>query len=248
MLSEYPTEMLGIASASVSGWMLYEYLNFYVNLNWYYPFSHQLTGDKNNDQVFLLYSIIGSSGLLPMAFEWYDLMLTVPWLSNRFDAGVKYTMPTGRKIVLLIVALAGISCLGLFSLQIFYLWLWPLIIISIVLSFLKVWTPFTPIKAGNWTPLLIFALAYLVQGFVMEGWNYFSAVHENGEAVRTYTPAYWAYKFPYVDGYEIFEMPVLGFLGYLPFSLYCWIWWIMYAVLLGIRTRYFDHTETYRHA
>ena len=111
---------------------------------------------------------------------------------------------------------------------------------------MNIWTPFTPIKDGNWSPLLLFALAYLLQGVAMEGWNYFSGTHEGGKLILTYSPAYWVYNIPYVYRFRIFEMPVLGYLGYLPFSVYCWIYWIVYAYLQGIPTKYYDHTETHQ--
>ena len=48
------------------------------------------------------------------------------------------------------------------------------------------------------------------------------------------TPAYWQYSLPYVDVLHVFEMPLLGYFGYLPFGGYCWLWWIAVATLLNI--------------
>jgi hypothetical protein len=39
-------------------------------------------------------------------------------------------------------------------------------------------------------------------------WNYFSL-------------AKWEYSIPFVHRYQIFEMPLLGYAGYLPFGLEC---------------------------
>ncbi len=242
IIGEHPIEMIGIGSASVSGWMIFEFLNFYVDTNWYYRF-----GDLIPRSYFLLYALVGSSGLLPMAFEWYDLLLTFKGFRSRFSKGWRLTFPGWLKMLLIAVSFAGMFCIGLFPQYLYStLWLWPVIIFSVLLSFMKIWTPFTPVKDGNWNPLLIFALAYLCQGIVMEGWNYFSGIHEDGEVVLTYSPAYWSYNIPYVDRYCIFEMPLLGYLGYLPFSVYCWIWWIVYACLQGIKTKHCDHTETFK--
>jgi hypothetical protein len=41
---------------------------------------------------------------------------------------------------------------------------------------LEIWTPFNLIRKGNWSSVLLFALAYLVQGLLLEFWNYFSAI------------------------------------------------------------------------
>jgi len=140
---------------------------------------------------------------------------------------------------LLIISIGGLFISGLYPDKLFFLlWLASLIILTIVLERMKIWTPFTPMKDGNWSPMLIFALTYLIQGFLLEFWNYFSGVHEGGEVVLTYTPAYWTYSIPYVNVYHVFEMPVLGLLGYLPFGVYCWVWWIVFAYLLNIPTQF----------
>jgi hypothetical protein len=97
-----------------------------------------------------------------------------------------------------------------------------------------VWTPFKSIGKGNWTPTLLFALTYLVQGLLLECQNYFSGIHDGYQVVFTEDPAYWQYNLPYVNKYHLFEMPILGYLGYLPFGLYCWLWWIACATLLNV--------------
>jgi hypothetical protein len=33
--------------------------------------------------------------------------------------------------------------------------------------------------------------------------------------------AHWEYAVPYVDRFRIFEMPLLGYAGYLPFGIEC---------------------------
>jgi hypothetical protein len=51
-------------------------------------------------------------------------------------------------------------------------------------------------------------LSALVCGFFWEMWNYGSLVK-------------WVYGIPFVDRFHLFEMPVLGYSGYLPFGLEC---------------------------
>jgi hypothetical protein len=55
------------------------------------------------------------------------------------------------------------------------------------------------------TPLC-FAFGALLCGFFWEGWNYWSMPK-------------WIYHVPYVNFFHVFEMPLLGFGGYLPFGL-----------------------------
>ena len=55
---------------------------------------------------------------------------------------------------------------------------------------------------------LAVGLAALVCGGFWEMWN-------------TYSLAKWVYAVPFVNRFHLFEMPVLGYGGYLPFGLEC---------------------------
>ncbi|HEY4336757.1 MAG TPA: hypothetical protein VGM89_12690, partial [Puia sp.] len=63
--------------------------------------------------------------------------------------------------------------------------------------------------------------------------------------VHGFNPGYWTYVIPYVNQVHVFEMPLLGYLGYLPFSVYCWIWFIAMAFLMDIPTT-FSLSEEYK--
>jgi hypothetical protein len=62
--------------------------------------------------------------------------------------------------------------------------------------------------AGHWSIAVSSALAALFCGGFWEMWNYFSL-------------AKWEYSIPFVHRFLIFEMPLLGYAGYLPFGLEC---------------------------
>ena len=55
---------------------------------------------------------------------------------------------------------------------------------------------------------LVLLLAALICGCFWEMWNVFSLEK-------------WIYTVPFVDRFHIFEMPLLGYAGYLPFGLEC---------------------------
>ena len=61
-------------------------------------------------------------------------------------------------------------------------------------------------KSGNWSSVIVLWIASLICGFFWELWNFYS------------NPK-WFYSVPGVDFWYIFEMPALGYLGYLPFIL-----------------------------
>jgi len=59
---------------------------------------------------------------------------------------------------------------------------------------------------GDWRPVVALALGALVCGFLWELWNFYSYPK-------------WTYHTPGVEFLHVFEMPLLGFLGYPPFGL-----------------------------
>ena len=61
---------------------------------------------------------------------------------------------------------------------------------------------------GNWGIVFRFAIAALVCGLVWETWNYYSL-------------AKWIYNVPWAERFKVWEMPVMGFAGYLPFGMEC---------------------------
>lgn len=235
LIGTVPQEIVGIGVASVSGWMLFEYLNFFVNDNWFYPF-----GDIIDREVFLLYAIVISSGLIPLAFEWYSLLSTFPALRDRFKKGISFVMPEWVKTVLLVLSIGGLLGAGLYpNLLFFSLWISPAVLLAVVLDKIGVWTPLRSIGQGNWSPTLVFALTYLIEGLLLECQNYFSASREAGKVIFTEAPAFWQYNLPYVNTPHLFEMPILGYLGYMPFGIYCWLWWIAFATLLNIPSKFY---------
>jgi hypothetical protein len=64
------------------------------------------------------------------------------------------------------------------------------------------------IASGDWRPAISAVLAALLCGFFWETWNFGSY-------------AKWVYAIPYVDTLHVFEMPLLGYAGYLPFGVLC---------------------------
>jgi hypothetical protein len=66
----------------------------------------------------------------------------------------------------------------------------------------------TEFFTGRRRPLGIFFLSGLICGLLWEFWNYWAE-------------AKWEYFVPYWGHIKLFEMPVLGFLGFLPFTIEC---------------------------
>ncbi len=77
---------------------------------------------------------------------------------------------------------------------------------------------------GDWRRLLALLASGLVCGFLWEFWNYWAL-------------SKWTYTVPYFGNLKIFEMPVLGFLGFPPFAVECWVIYIFVRSLLQSNKR-----------
>jgi hypothetical protein len=187
--------------ASAVFWWLFEYLNRYVG-NWYY------SGIADSGAWdYFLQGTLAFSTVLPAVVS------TQAWLASfpRLDA---ISLPAlhghaalaWAALALGVTALAGI---GLWPDELFaMLWLAPLLVLAGLQKLAVGESLFAPLARGDGRPVLLPALAALVCGFFWELWNWGSA-------------AQWHYSVPYVQGLSIFEMPLLGYAGYLPFGVEC---------------------------
>lgn len=240
LVGSKPQTLIAIAICSVGGWLFFEFLNFFVHKNWYYPFGNLISAEQ-----FLLYSSIGSSALLTIVFEWYMLLKTFPKIANKYSQGPRIQISRKIWYYVLFISLALLFLIPFLPNQLFFvIWLVPMTSLLSVLHIRNMWSPFTPIiNKGNWGPLALICLSYLIQGFLYEFWNYFGAHHNADGTIVSYNPGYWVYSIPYVQKFHIFEMPLLGLFGYLPFGLYCWTAWLVFAQLIGVNPRFDDSMD-----
>jgi hypothetical protein len=76
---------------------------------------------------------------------------------------------------------------------------------------------------GDWRRLLSLLVSALVCGILWEFWNYWAL-------------SKWTYTVPYFGNVKIFEMPVLGYLGFPAFAVECWTIYIFVRSLLNHKT------------
>jgi len=193
--------LLALFPASAVFWWLFEYLNQYVH-NWYYAGIGAPGGWH-----YFIQGTLAFSTVLPAVVS------TRAWLAG-FPRLAALSLPPLRGHAVLpwaslatgVAALAGI---GLWPEQLFaMLWLAPLLVLAGLEKLLTGESLFEPLARGDWRCVLLPALAALVCGVFWELWNWGSA-------------AQWLYSVPYVQRLHVFEMPLLGYAGYLPFGIEC---------------------------
>jgi len=184
-------------------WWFFEYLNRFVQ-NWYY------VGCDEGPLEYFLYATLPFSTVLPAVLSLREWMLR----SHQFDCFSSFfRVRTGfpRCLALGTLALAGIGLAGIGvwpSYTYSLLWVSPLFIIVSLETLMGEQHVLSDIVRGNWEIIVTSALAALVCGFFWEMWNMYSQSH-------------WVYSIPFVHVFKIFEMPLLGWAGYLPFGLEC---------------------------
>lgn len=205
MLLHQPGYIMLLFTASTAFWWFFEYLNRFVQ-NWYYV---EIT--RFSEGEYFLLASISFSTVLPAVLGTKQFLETFPFFDKAFESLYVIQFPRGKFCALsvLCIAGAGLACIGLFP-NILYplLWLSPLLILVSLQALAGEQHIFSPIVEGDWSSIATAALAGIMCGFFWEMWNYYSL-------------AKWIYSVPYVHRFTIFEMPCLGYAGYIPFGLEC---------------------------
>jgi hypothetical protein len=181
-------------------WWLFEAINWRTQ-NWEYLGSRQFSRIE-----YYLICTVCFSTVMPAVFETAELVRTFRW-TNRFATGPR-VQPIPRVCVGLLVS--GLAMLTLMMIwpKYFYPFVW--------LSLAVIFEPINRrlgrrnfldwLQTGNWRPVMSLSLGALICGFFWEMWNYWSYPK-------------WVYHTPGAQFLHVFEMPLPGYGGYIPFAL-----------------------------
>jgi hypothetical protein len=205
LMRRAPARWLALFAASAACWWVFEWLNRFVR-NWHY-----LNVADFGPLGYAVHATVCFATVLPAvsaAAEWLDshprwtaLVAHGPawrWLGRR-DAAV----------VLALMSFGSLVATGIWPNWTYpSLWISPLAI-CLAASILDGRRGLArEIAEGNWTRAGTWMIAALACGFFWELWNWRSA-------------AKWIYTVPGVERWHVFEMPALGYAGYLGFGLEC---------------------------
>jgi len=215
LLTHHSGWFLALFPVSAAFWWLFEHLNQFAG-NWRYE-GLVASGDWD----YFLQATLPFCTVLPaVASAWHWLQI-----SPRFDLrGLPpIEAPPGLPWLALALGAAALMGIALWPNALFSaLWLAPLALLAGLQRLITGESFFAPLVRGDWRPLLQPALAALACGLLWELWNWGSL-------------AKWHYSLPYVQRFQIFEMPLLGYAGYLPFGLECAL--VMDLVARGLGRR-----------
>ena len=205
LLINRPRSLLVLFLLSAAFWWWFEYLNRFVQ-NWYY-----VGIEDFSPPAYVFYATLSFSTVLPAVVSTAEWLKASKPLDNAFRSltEIHVSHPALIGGIVLVLAAAGLAGIGIWPDALFpLLWVSPLLIITSLQAMLDRGTIFSSIRHGDWRPICVPALAGLQCGVFWELWNWHSLAH-------------WEYAIPYVHRFLIFEMPLLGYAGYLPFGLEC---------------------------
>ena len=194
-----PREFVLLFAASAPVWWLFEAIN-HRTANWEY-----LGGKHFNDFEYFTLCTVSFSTVMPAVFETAEFIRTFRWV-DRFANGPRVPGTSGVRRGLLMTGVAMLTLLLSWP-KYFYPFVWVslVLILEPLNGRLGRRHLLEDLQQGNWRPAITLSLGALTCGFFWEMWNYYSFPK-------------WVYHTPGAQFLHVFEMPLLGYGGYIPFA------------------------------
>jgi hypothetical protein len=224
LLTRSPLRYAGLFALSAPVWWLFEGLNERL-LNWSYQGAEAFTPLQ-----FWAFSTMSFTTVIPAVFGAAELFASFGFV-QRLGRGpvIRPDRPTSL----------GFFIAGLLMFAAMWIWprlFFPFVWISIyfITEPLNIWLGNRHLAQwtarGDWRPVVALWLGVMCTAFFWEMWNYFSYPK-------------WVYHIPWGQFWHIFEMPLLGYGGYLPFALEIYALYHLAAGLLGEKRMHYVDLE-----
>lgn len=203
LIINQPKKFLLILLISIPIWSIYELYNLFTQ-NWYY-----------NEYYTLIIHLVDYTTILPAIIETMSLFIALGWFKGLKCRGISASK---AQLILLISSGIIIAILPLIYSYLFFwgIWIGLFMIVDPINYLIGRDSLISDFKKKKLNRSVSLAAAALTCGFLWEFWNYWSLPK-------------WFYNIPLVDFWHVFEMPLLGFLGYIPFA---WSLFAMYNLFI----------------
>ena len=205
LLRDHPWEFLVLAFWSVAIWNLFELFNFRLQ-NWFYV-------NVPTDFFFgAIFTFFAYATVVPGLFETYDLLRAYgvaehlrvrPWRIR--PSGLALSVAVGLAMVISPLLWPRYA----------FPWVWGFVVflgdpICYRAELSRRKSLLGQLEHGDPRPFIRLLLSGLICGTLWEFWNFWA-----------YTK--WIYTVPLFEDFKWFEMPPMGFLGFPPFTLECYV-------------------------
>lgn len=223
-------ELLVIVVVSIGAWWLCEFYNaprFWksdLELWWHY---HNLEPNLMLRRAGYDWAF---ATIFPLLFITAELFTVT--LFKRANAGLRLSSSKGVLLIFIMLGVVGVVWPLIYPSA----WLAPVIWLSFIflldpVNALRGWPSIAgDLARGDWRRLWSLLAAGFLCGLLWEFFNYWAI-------------SKWTYTVPYLGNVKLFEMPVLGFLGFPPFAVECWVIYIFVRSLLQPAVRETESAE-----
>ena len=214
LLTRNPLAFSGMFLASIPLWWAFEGINYFTQ-NWHYVGAEDYSP--------LRYGLLASwhfSIVIPAVLETAELGGSLS-IVGRLSRGPVVPVSLGFLTAAIVLGLVSLLSLILWPQYSFpATWLCLLLLLD-PLNYLRgrpsvlAW-----LCRGDWRPVVALAAGALVCGWFWEMWNFWAFPK-------------WQYTLSFADFAHVFEMPLLGYGGYLPFGLEVYAVYVFLSGLFG---------------
>jgi hypothetical protein len=217
LLTRHPKKLLTLFVISFVFWTIFELYNRFIP-GWQYLNIHNLE---------VIAGVIAFSTILPAILETFELIRSLHLFDRFKGPNVNYKKIINKNLLQLSIAVGALFLVLPFFFS-GYWWSWAMVWTGFFffldpINYLNGQpSVFGDLKHRKWVIPLSLVLAGLICGFLWEFWNW-------GAVAR------WQYTLPNVPlaNIKIFEMPILGYLGYPPFALELYAMYYFVKFLFG---------------
>ena len=217
LFTRSPRKYAGLFLFSAPVWWIFELLNVrtqnwaYVGLEIFTPFGYAF------------WTTLSFTTVIPAVFGSAEFFASFDFV-KRLGRGP--VISTDKRTTLIFFLLGWLMLvLMLVWPQIFFLFIW--LSLYFILEPVNIWLGNRSLaywtQKGDWRPVMSLWLGVLLTAFFWEMWNYYSYPK-------------WIYHVAWGDWMHVFEMPLLGYGGYLPFALELYALYHWISGLLGDKT------------
>jgi len=201
---------------SIPVWWFFELYNMRMQ-NWIYDGRQYFT-----DLQFFILASISFAVVIPAVFGTAEFVRTF-YKKEKQEPKQKIRNSTVK--VVFVSGLVFLSAVLIFPKYFYYLiWISLFFIFDPINYWLGNKNLLTFFSNKNYVLIKALSIGSLICGFFWEMWNYFSYPK-------------WIYHLPFVNFLHVFEMPLLGYIGYIPFSFELFA---IYQMMAGIFKKRFD--------
>ena len=200
LLTRSPRKYVGLFLISAPVWWIFELINIRTQ-NWVY-----IGAELFSPLEFAFWTTLSFTTVIPAVFGSAEFFASFDFV-KRLKPGL--VIGNDKRTTASFFALGWIMlALLLLYPKVFFPFVW--MSVYFILEPLNVWLGNRSLAdwtaKGDWRPVIALWLGVLLTAFFWEMWNF-------------YAYPKWIYQVPAADWLHIFEMPLLGYGGYLPFAL-----------------------------